>query len=108
MNLFFIFGSKAVNIIYRDHQYPDGDKIRVFINKDIVVPSVVLTSGFNGLLLPLDEGINEIDFLALNQGTSGPNTIKSIFRKSSISTKSFVFFISIFILSHLFKLSYPA
>ena len=66
--------AKAVNIIYRDHQYPDGDKIRVFINKDIVVPSVVLTSGFNGLLLPLDEGINEIDFLALNQGTSGPNT----------------------------------
>lgn len=66
--------AKAVNIIYRDHQYPDGDMIRVFINKDIVVPSVVLTSGFNGLLLPLDEGINEIDFLALNQGTSGPNT----------------------------------
>lgn len=66
--------AKAVNIIYRDHQYPDGDMIRVLINKDIVVPSVVLTSGFNGLLLPLDEGINEIDFLALNQGTSGPNT----------------------------------
>ena len=66
--------AKAVNIIYRDHQYPDGDKIRVFINKDIVVPSVVLTSGFNGVLLPLDEGINERDFLALNQGTSGPNT----------------------------------
>lgn len=66
--------AKAVNIIYRDHQYPDGDMIRVFVNKDIVVPSVVLTSGFNGLLLPLDEGINEIDFLALNQGTSGPNT----------------------------------
>lgn len=66
--------SKAVNIIYRDHQYPDGDAIRVFINKDIVVPTVVLTSGYNGILLPLDEGINEIDFLALNQGTSGPNT----------------------------------
>lgn len=66
--------TKAVNIIYRDHQYPDGDMIRVLINKDIVVPSVVLTSGFNGLLLPLDEGINEIDFLALNQGASGPNT----------------------------------
>lgn len=66
--------AKTVNIIYRDHQYPDGDAIRVFLNDDIMVPSVTLTSGFNGLLIYLDEGINKIDFQALNQGTSGPNT----------------------------------
>ncbi|MBL7558951.1 hypothetical protein JAO71_03960 [Olleya sp. YSTF-M6] len=66
--------AKAVNIIYRDHQYPDGDAIRVYVNDDIMVSSVTLTSGFNGLLMPLDEGINKIDFQALNQGTSGPNT----------------------------------
>lgn len=66
--------AKVVNIIYRDHQYPDGDAIRVFLNDDIMVPSVTLTSGFNGLLISLDEGINKIDFQALNQGTSGPNT----------------------------------
>ncbi|WP_397362721.1 hypothetical protein [Olleya sp. R77988] len=66
--------AKTVNIIYRDHQYPDGDAIRVFLNEDIMVPSVTLTTGFNGLLINLDEGINKIDFQALNQGTSGPNT----------------------------------
>lgn len=66
--------AKAVNIIYRDHQYPDGDAIRVFLNQDIMVPSVTLTSSFNGLKITLDEGINKIEFQALNQGTSGPNT----------------------------------
>ncbi|RAJ16158.1 hypothetical protein [Olleya aquimaris] len=66
--------AKAVNIIYRDHQYPDGDVIRVLLNDDIMVPSVTLRSGFGGILLSLDEGINKIDFQALNQGTSGPNT----------------------------------
>ncbi len=66
--------AKVVNIIYRDHQYPDGDAIRVFLNEDIMVPSITLTSSYNGLLITLDEGINKIDFQALNQGTSGPNT----------------------------------
>lgn len=66
--------AKTVNIIYRDHQYPDGDAIRVLLNEDIVVPSITLTSGYGGILLNLDEGINKIDFQALNQGTSGPNT----------------------------------
>ncbi len=63
-----------VNVIYRDHQYPDGDLIRVFVNGDIVRPSVLLTSGFNGFNIDLEVGINKIDFQALNQGSSGPNT----------------------------------
>lgn len=66
--------AKIVNIIYRDHQYPDGDMIRVFVNDDIVVPRVVLSSGNSGLMLPLEDGINKIEFQALNQGSSGPNT----------------------------------
>jgi len=63
-----------VNVIYRDHQYPDGDLIRVFVNGDIVRPSVLLTSGFSGFNIDLEIGINKIDFQALNQGSSGPNT----------------------------------
>lgn len=66
--------AKKVNIIYRDHQAPDGDVIRVFVNDDIVVPSVVLTASTNGFNLDLKDGINKIDFQALNQGLSGPNT----------------------------------
>ncbi len=63
-----------VNVIYRDHQYPDGDLIRVFVNDDIVRPRVLLTSGFSGFNIDLKPGINKIDFQALNQGSSGPNT----------------------------------
>lgn len=70
----FRTSAKKVNIIYRDHMYPDGDLIRVYVNDDIIHPSVLLTSGYNGFFLTLKPGINKIDFLALNQGESGPNT----------------------------------
>jgi hypothetical protein len=35
---------------------------------------VYLTGGFSGFKLDLKKGFNKIDFLALNQGESGPNT----------------------------------
>lgn len=70
------FKSKAkfVNVVYRDHGYVDGDVIQVLINDDIIYPRVYLTGGFKGFKLDLKPGFNKIDFLALNQGESGPNT----------------------------------
>ena len=70
------FKTKAinVNVIYRDHQYPDGDRIRVFVNDDVVQPNVLLHSTYSGFKLDLQKGFNKIDFYALNQGSSGPNT----------------------------------
>ena len=66
--------AKIVNIIYRDHGAQDGDMIRVYVNEKIVVSRVLLTNQVNGLNLVLDQGINKIDFYALNQGSAGPNT----------------------------------
>ena len=66
--------SKFVNISYRDHGAVDGDLIQVRLNDDIVVARVYLTNSFSGLKLDLQPGINKIDFVALNQGQSGPNT----------------------------------
>ncbi len=66
--------AKIVNIIYRDHGAQDGDMIRVYVNEKIVVSRVMLTNQVNGLNLVLDQGINKIDFYALNQGSAGPNT----------------------------------
>ncbi len=63
-----------VNIVYRDHEYVDGDRIRVFVNNDIVQSSITLDSSFRGFDLTLEPGFNKIDFQALNQGESGPNT----------------------------------
>lgn len=67
-------GSEFVNIKYRDHEYVDGDLIRVFVNGDIVQSQVYLGADFGGFTLRLDEGMNTIEFQALNQGSSGPNT----------------------------------
>lgn len=66
--------SVFVHVLYRDHEYPDGDRIRVYLNDDVIRPNVLLTQGYGGFKLDLKEGINKIDFQALNQGESGPNT----------------------------------
>ncbi|MEO8932961.1 MAG: hypothetical protein ABI295_01535 [Xanthomarina sp.] len=70
----FKTGFTKVNIIYRDHQYPDGDRVRIFVNDDVVKANELLVSAFRGFELDLVEGFNKIDFQALNQGESGPNT----------------------------------
>ncbi|MEE4001868.1 hypothetical protein V1T75_16115 [Tenacibaculum sp. FZY0031] len=66
--------SKSVNIICRDYQYPDGDKVTISINGIPVVSNLTLRQSYQSFNLPLDEGINTIEIIALNQGTSGPNT----------------------------------
>lgn len=66
--------SKFVNVVYRDHGYVDGDLIQVRVNDDIIHARVFLTGGYKGFKLDLQKGFNKIDFVALNQGESGPNT----------------------------------
>lgn len=63
-----------LHVLYRDHQVVDGDRIRVLVNDEIVIYDTMLEAHFKGLHLPLQVGINKVDFLALNQGDSGPNT----------------------------------
>ena len=67
-----------VSIILRDHEYPDGDLIKVQINEDIVMPAILLTEKAKGFKLDLKSGFNVVDFVALNQGSSGPNTAEII------------------------------
>lgn len=70
---FNITGKKA-NIRCRDHEYPDGDRVRVFVNGTVFIPDLLLTGSYKSFDVPLVEGINKIEFVALNQGESGPNT----------------------------------
>jgi hypothetical protein len=70
----FKSNATSVNVAYRDHGYVDGDLIQVLVNDDVVQARVYLTGGFSGFKLDLKKGFNKIDFLALNQGESGPNT----------------------------------
>ena len=68
-----IKGAKA-RIIFRDHEYPDGDRVRILHNDQVIQPNVLLVERFRGLSISLVKGFNKIDFIALNQGESGPNT----------------------------------
>ena len=67
-----------VNIILRDHEYPDGDLIKVEVNENIIMPAILLTEKAKGFKLDLNSGFNVVDFIALNQGSSGPNTAEVI------------------------------
>ena len=70
----FSSNGKFVKIICRDHEYVDGDRIRVYVNGIVVQPNILLDSRFRGFDITLEEGFNKIDFEALNEGTSSPNT----------------------------------
>lgn len=66
--------AKSVNIICRDHEFVDGDRVRVFVDGEIVAYNILLSAGFKAVEVDLSKGFNRIEFQALNQGSSGPNT----------------------------------
>ncbi len=70
--------AKFVGIVCRDHEYVDGDRVRIYLNGNVVEPNILLTGGYKGININLTEGFNRLDFEALNQGSSGPNTAQVI------------------------------
>ena len=66
--------SKSVRIICRDFQYPDGDRVSILINGIPIIKNITLRRSFQAFEVPIEVGINKISFIALNQGSSGPNT----------------------------------
>jgi hypothetical protein len=70
----FKTASVSAKVLYRDAAYVDGDQIRVYLNDKVIEYQVNLDSNFKGFEIELEKGINKIDFEALNQGSSGPNT----------------------------------
>lgn len=63
-----------VQVIFRDHEAPDGDRVRILFNDREVEANVLLEQRFKRLNVDLLSGFNKIEFIALNQGESGPNT----------------------------------
>ena len=70
----FISSTENVRIVFRDHQEPDGDRVQIRFNDDVIYPNILLTQRYKKMDVKLLEGFNKIDFVALNQGESGPNT----------------------------------
>ena len=66
--------ANSINIICRDYQHPDGDRVTILINGIPIIVNIVLQQRYQKFNIPLEKGINKITILALNQGTPGPNT----------------------------------
>ena len=71
-------GSNFVGVVVRDHEYVDGDRVKIFLNGHVIEPNVLLSGGYKGINVDLSDGFNRIEFQALNQGSSGPNTAQVI------------------------------
>ena len=66
--------SGTAKVQYRDAAYVDGDKVRVYVNYEIVQPEVLLNGEPQGFDITLKKGVNRIDFEAINEGYAAPNT----------------------------------
>jgi hypothetical protein len=74
----FRTGSRIVKLACRDHEYPDGDLVRVWLNGKVAINSILLEADFREVYLELVDGINTVYIEALNQGESGPNTAQFV------------------------------
>ena len=70
----FVVNEDAIRIVCRDHMQYDGDRVQIRVNGEIVIDNILLKPGYTKINLSLKEGFNKIEFVALNQGESGPNT----------------------------------
>ena len=66
--------SKYIRIVCRDHEYEDGDRIKLVLNKATIHPNITLRNSGYTIDINLKEGLNTIEFYALNEGSSSPNT----------------------------------
>ncbi|MBP8792227.1 MAG: hypothetical protein KBE41_01775 [Lutibacter sp.] len=66
--------TKVVKVECRDYSYVDGDRIRIYVNEKVVSDNIGLKGNYYVYYVNLEKGYNRIDFQAINQGFSGPNT----------------------------------
>ncbi len=74
----FKTNAKFIGIVARDHEYVDGDRVKIYVNGVVVEHNLLLSGSFKGVNIDLAEGFNRLDFEALNQGSSGPNTAQVV------------------------------
>ena len=66
--------SKMVRIEVRDHSLVDGDRIKVYVNEQVINSNIMLNGLYYIIPVNLKKGYNRIDIEAINEGYSGPNT----------------------------------
>jgi hypothetical protein len=68
-----------ISIACRDYGAIDGDNVSIWLNDELVIPSIYLESGLKKYKLVLKEGLNTIRIEALNTGELFPNTGQFVF-----------------------------
>ena len=66
--------SESIQISVRDPQAIDGDYVKITQDGAVVYESIYLSGNFRTLEIKLKKGFNRIEFVALNEGSSFPNT----------------------------------
>ena len=66
--------SEAVRIEVRDHSLVDGDRVKVYVNEQLLNSNLMLNGLYTIIYIDLKKGYNRIDIEAINEGYSGPNT----------------------------------
>ena len=74
----FKTNAKFIGIVARDHEHIDGDRVKIYVNGNVVEYNLLLSGAVKGSNVDLLEGFNRLDFEALNQGSSGPNTAQVV------------------------------
>tara|TARA_Y100000022_G_scaffold6444_1_gene5252 strand:- start:24 stop:674 length:651 start_codon:yes stop_codon:yes gene_type:complete len=77
--------SKFIRIVCRDHEYEDGDRIKLLLNNSVIHPNITLRNSGYTIDISLKDGLNTIEFFALNEGTASPNTAElKVFDENSV------------------------
>lgn len=73
---FGVIKTKSAYVVLRARDFgaQDGDRIKITLNDKTILSDVLLLNDTQSITITLSEGFNNIQFEALNQGTSGPNT----------------------------------
>jgi hypothetical protein len=66
--------SESIQVAVRDPQAIDGDYVKITKDGKVIYESIYLNASFKTLEIPLTKGFNRIEFIALNEGSSFPNT----------------------------------
>ncbi|MDD3004809.1 hypothetical protein [Flavobacterium sp.] len=66
--------SEKIQISVRDPQAIDGDYVKITHDGKVIYESIFLDAAFKTIEIPLNIGFNRIEFIALNEGISFPNT----------------------------------
>ncbi|TRX25053.1 hypothetical protein FNW25_09750 [Flavobacterium franklandianum] len=66
--------SEYFTVKYRDYIVIDGDLINVYLNGKLLRSGLYLNSEFGEFRIPLNLGLNDIEFVVASMGTSGGNT----------------------------------